>query len=105
MRPEELFATHSDVTGRRPNTEGWAAAICRGSEGEVVARKLLRGVGLLYFYQSSSSKGSKGTVKQAKSLSNGYKPGYVDPLIASTLVNVGISLDQGPGRWQITFIF
>ena len=96
MRPEELFATHSDVTDRRPNTGGWAAAICRGSEGVVVARKLLRGVGLLCFYQSSSSKGSKGTVKQAKSLSYGYKPGYVDPLIASTLVTVGISLDQGP---------
>ena len=96
MRPEELFATHSEVTDRRLNTVGWAAAIYRGSEGVVVARKPLRGVGLLYFYQSSSSKGSKGTVKQAKSLSYGYKPGYVDPLIASTLVTVGISLDQGP---------
>ena len=104
MHPEELFATHSDVTDRRPNTGGWAAAICRGSEGVVVARKLLRGVGLLYFYQSSS-KGSKGTVKQVESLSYGYKPGYIDPLIASSLVDVGISLDQGPGRWQITFNF
>jgi hypothetical protein len=36
MRPEELFATHSDVTDRRPNTGGWVAAICRGSEGVVV---------------------------------------------------------------------
>ena len=104
MRPEELFATHSDVTDDRSNTEGWAAAIYRGSEGVVVARKRLRGVGLLYFYQSSS-KGSKGPVKQVESLSYGYKPGYVDPLIESSLVDVGISLDQGPGRWQITFIF
>ena len=69
MRPEELFATHSDVTDRRPNTGG-AAAICRGSEGVAVARKLLSGVGLLYFYQSSS-KGSKGPVKQLESLSYG----------------------------------
>jgi hypothetical protein len=92
MRLEALFATHSDVKGLWPNTRGWVAAICRGSEGVVVARKLLRGVGLLYFYQSSS-KGSKGTVKQVESLSYGYKPGYVDPLIASSLVDVGISLD------------
>jgi hypothetical protein len=49
MRPEELFATHSDVTDRRPNTGGWAAAISRGSEGVVVARKLLRGVGPALF--------------------------------------------------------
>ncbi len=75
MRLEALFATHSDVKGLWPNTRGWVAAICRGSEGVRVTRGPLGGVGVLCFYQSSS-KGSK--VKQVQSLSYRPKSCYAD---------------------------